>query len=110
MKERVKEYLDMAWSNLEGDFNEDHVTFENIVEEAFIAGAKSEREELTRWRDPKEELPENTMRVIVCAQLPNKAILVTGGWYGTDPGEDGWNIDINWKNLKVIGWRHIHEI
>lgn len=74
------------------------------------AQAEAEQNELTRWHDPKEELPENTMRVIVCAQLPNDAILITGGWYGTDPGEAGWNIDINWKNLKVIGWRHIHEL
>ena len=78
--------------------------------DGFIEGAKSEREELIRWHDTNKELPENTMRVIVCAQLPNDAILITGGWYGTDPGEAGWNIDINWKNLKVIGWRHIHEL
>lgn len=25
---------------------------------AFIRGAQSERAELTRWRDPKEELPD----------------------------------------------------
>ena len=26
--------------------------------DGFSAGAQSERDELTRWRDPKEELPE----------------------------------------------------
>ena len=82
----------------------------NLERRGFIEGAAFVKQDLTRWHGPKEELPENTMRVIVCAQLPNDAILITGGWYGTDPGEAGWNIDINWKNLKVIGWRHIHEL
>lgn len=48
IERRVKAYTDQAWSALDGDFNEDHVTFENIVGDAFLAGVKSERAELTR--------------------------------------------------------------
>lgn len=107
IEERADEYASRAWSALNEEFNEDHTIFENIVSAAFVAGAKSEMEDLARWRCPKKELPENSMRVIVCAQLPNGARLITGGWYGADPGEIGWNIDIDWKELEVIGWRPI---
>ena len=58
LEERAKVYMDRAWSALDIEFNEDHTTFENIVRDAFIAGAKSERVELTRWR-PIIELPED---------------------------------------------------
>lgn len=57
IEERIQEYVANAWVELD-QFNEDHVTFENIVTSACVVGANFEYEELTRWRDPKEELPE----------------------------------------------------
>lgn len=63
-----------------------------------------------RWIPVEDELPENSMRVIVCTQLPNGARLITGGWYGREPGEMGWNVDIdNWPGLEVVGWRPIEH-
>lgn len=82
----------------------------NVERRGFIDGANWMRKELLRWRDPGEELPDNSSRVIVCAQLPNGAQFITGGWYGREQGEAGWNIDINWNNLEVIGWRPICEL
>ena len=82
----------------------------NLERRGFIAGANWMRTELLRWRDPKIEVPDDSMRVIVCAQLPNGARLITGGWYGREPGEAGWNIDIdNWPELEVVGWRPIEH-
>lgn len=106
IEERAKDYS-YSHGNLYMDSAEEEEIYRGDLVEAFIAGAKSERNELTRWHDPKNELSENSMRVIVCAQLPNGARLITGGWYGADPGEIGWNIDIDWKELEVIGWRPI---
>ena len=40
------------------DKPEEHIPFKEQIKRAFIAGAESQRAELTRWRDPKEELPE----------------------------------------------------
>lgn len=52
IEERAKEYAAKSWSEIPvGDFNEDHVTFENIVTEAYFAGAQSKHAELTRWHD-----------------------------------------------------------
>lgn len=76
----------------------------------FIEGAKSERAELTMWRNPAEELPSDSMRVLVHVQLPNRASLVTGGWYGTHPSEQGWHIDISWEGLHVVGWRPLLDV
>ncbi len=73
---------------------------------AFLAGVKWAE----RWIPVEDELPENSMRVIVCTQLPNGARLITGGWYGREPGEMGWNVDIdNWPGLEVVGWRPIEH-
>lgn len=72
----------------------------------FLAGVKWAE----RWIPVEDELPENSMRVIVCTQLPNGARLITGGWYGRELGEMGWNVDIdNWPGLEVVGWRPIEH-
>ena len=63
IEERIQEYVANAWVELD-QFNEDHVTFENIVTSACVVGANFEYEELTRWRDPKEELPQNGQLVL----------------------------------------------
>lgn len=58
IKERAKKYASRAWSALDEEFNEDQTTYENIVEDAFIAGAKSERKELLQWDDQSESIDE----------------------------------------------------
>ena len=106
--ERADEYAQKAWSEIK-DFNEDHTTFENIVASAYDAGAKSEREELLRWHDPKEELPETDIEVLVKIDaLRNKYDIMKHnqhGWWQKAPG-GGWCA----PNNAPIGWRHIHEL
>lgn len=55
IEERAKKYASRAWSALDEEFNEDQTTYENIVEDAFIAGAKSERKEMLQWDDHIED-------------------------------------------------------
>lgn len=106
IEERIQEYVANAWVELD-QFNEDHVTFENIVTSACIVGANFERDELLRWRDPEKEFPEDyvpvlgktsdvqhpfvIMRYIGCRWL----VWAYPGWAG--------------PSGKVIGWRPILE-
>lgn len=85
------------------------------IVDAYIAGAKNQREELTQWYDPKEELPDDDHCVLIkIADGPQERIhigsregdvwMADGGFlFHTDPasviGYDG----------VVIGWRPIHE-
>lgn len=84
----------------------------------FTAGADWMRAELTRWHDPKEELPKNNVCVLlkVVDQLDNEAIYLgsrEGIEYMTDGGlvfgTDFDNELMPDMNVKVIGWRDIHE-
>lgn len=67
----------------------------------------SEREEFTRWNDPKEELPE-----------PHKQVLVKLSWNYDTPiyaGKFspllGWTFCLTDSPIpaNIIGWREIHE-
>ena len=91
------------------EFNEDHTIFENIVSDAFVAGAKSEREELTRWHDPKVDLPETDVEVLVMVHTDGHTYDVMRydqhGWWQKAPG-GGWCA----AKHTPIGWRHIHEL
>ena len=109
IEERAKEYMYRAWSALEEDFNEDHVTFENIVGDAFMAGAKSERSELLRWRDPKKELPYDTEYVLIKTSMCRNyaiAFFKKNGLPNYRWHENNGAIDDD----MVIGWRPIHKL
>ena len=109
IQEGADEYASRAWSALNEEFNEDHTTFENIVEDAFIAGAKSERKDMLRWHDPKVELPETDVEVLVMVHDGGHTYDVMRydqqGWWQKAPG-GGWCA----AEHTPIGWRHIHEI
>ncbi len=79
------------------------------IERAFIAGAKSELEELTRWRDPKVELPDTDVEVLVMVHADGHTYDVMRydkcGWWQKAPG-GGWCA----PNNAPIGWRYIHEL
>lgn len=79
------------------------------IERAFIAGAKSEQNELTRWRDPKEELPETDVEVLVKIDtMHNKYDIMKHnqqGWWQKAPG-GGWCA----PKYKPVGWRHVHGL
>lgn len=106
IEERIQEYVANAWVELD-QFNEDHVTFENIVTSACVVGANFEYEELTRWRDPKEELPQNG-QLVLCKTSDKKLPFVTVKY-----GRSEWWIYVypGWAGIghKIIGWRPIHE-
>lgn len=76
-------------------------------ERAFIAGALSEHEELTRWHDPKVELPPQGKMVLLKITFGCHYQLAERGdecWWS--PMDDEWGI----PDSRVIGWREIHEL
>lgn len=71
--------------------------------DAYIAGAKSEHEGLTRWHDPKEP-PTHINTVLVKVE---EGVYNTGH-YDSDFG--GFFIGSDFYYSKeVVGWREIHE-
>ena len=76
----------------------------------FAAGADWMRNELTRWRDPKEQLPADGQEVlaIVNRQYNTYSILQhdTYGWWQYVPLSGG-----GWCGYDgdIIGWREIHK-
>lgn len=50
----IEERANAAWSDYE--YREGEL-YSTCFMDGFSAGAQSERDELTRWRDPKVELP-----------------------------------------------------
>ncbi len=85
------------------------VIIRNLSIGAFIEGAYSEREELTRWRDPKVELPEDKIRVLVKADVGVVCAIHMGhGEFILDTGVVGY-IDADEDECNVIGWRPIWE-
>ena len=77
-----------------------------LVCRTFKDGAKSEREELTRWHDPKDELPWPRQPVIVCTSPKIYSIASYDTeyecWFTEDGGACG--------RCEIIGWREIHEL
>lgn len=80
--------------------------------EWLIQFGKSERAELTRWRNPKEELPEY-YKVVEVKWYGSGLIRISTAWLSAgDAGGYLWTIEgtsrlINVKN--ILGWREIHE-
>lgn len=106
IKERAKKYARKVWRGGTREYGS-HM---KLTECDFIAGAQSEREELTRWNDPNKP-PTDEMRVIAKCVLPNGATLVTGAWYAVNEFPTGWSVDLDrtFENLHVLGWRPIYE-
>ena len=76
---------------------------------AFHAGWEAATKELACWHDPKKELPETDVEVLVKIDtLHNKYDIMKHneyGWWQKAP-VGGWCA----PNHEPIGWRHIHEI
>ncbi|MCM1301959.1 MAG: hypothetical protein NC226_09595 [Bacteroides cellulosilyticus] len=97
IKERARKYV-LGAAN--GYNAEARISY--FAEKAFIAGAQSEHEELTRWHDPKEVLPE---------PLKNVLVKCSDGTYIIDmflPTFKMFDCEIS-LYVEVIGWREIHE-
>lgn len=69
---------------------------------AFIRGAQSERAELTRWHDPKEELPEDRTHVLAKTTRGNFEVV-----FYDHRMEIWYSVSSTYRT--VLGWREIHE-
>lgn len=82
------------------------------VRAAHISGAEAEHDLLTRWHDPKEELPEY-YKVVAVKWYGSGQTRISTAWLSAgDAGGYLWTIEgtnrlINVKN--ILGWREIHE-
>lgn len=79
---------------------------------AFQNGAEWMCKELTRWHDPKEELPEYYKAVEIKHCGSGQTTISTAWLSAGDAGGylwtiDGTNVLVNVKH--IIGWREIHE-
>ena len=71
--------------------------------DAYIAGAKDEREELLRWHDPKCPPAHRKPVLIKGVTLSGRKCLVVGVFY-----KSGLQTNTYYK-VDPIGWREIHE-
>lgn len=80
------------------------VDIERFIEHTFVSGARSEREELTRWNNPDDH-PKRGVNVLVkCNAYPGIHYIV-GYWSGVC----FYNSLNDRRIINVIGWREIHE-
>lgn len=99
IEERAKAYAKKIWSGGQRDW----ATAQKMSEQDFIAGAKSEREELLRWRDPEKELPaegEYVLIKLITGKCEVGVYIENLNWRGADGIVDDY----------IIGWRPIIEL
>lgn len=81
--------------------------------EWLIQFGKSEHTGLTRWHDPKEELPEYIKVVEVKYKAFNKIMMAIAFRLGDLwSGKNKWCIDrtsVHIDHENILGWREIHE-
>ena len=110
--EKAREYARIGMSLYMDTSDEQDIYCEDLIQ-AYLDGAKAGREELTRWHDPKEELPEYAEVVEVKYKAFGKIMMAVAWRLGcSDSGEDVWYIDGTLKRIDpeaIIGWREIHE-
>ena len=101
----IEERANAAWSDYE--YREGEL-YSTCFIDGFSAGAQSERDELTRWRDPKVELPNDNRDVLVKTTLCREYCIA---FYKANGGrnhrwhENNGSLDDD----MVIGWRPILE-
>ena len=107
IEERAKEWIDSLGAGLVHPYNR------QAMIDAYIAGAKAQYEELTRWHDPKEELPEYIKVVEVKYKAFNKIMMAIAFRLGDLwSGKNKWYIDrtsVHIDHENILGWREIHE-
>lgn len=106
--EKAREYARNGMSLYMDTSDEQDIYCEDLIQ-AYLAGAKSEREELIRWHDPKEELPKDNRDVLVKTSLCARyciAFYKANGARNYHWHENNGPIDDD----MVIGWRPIHEL
>ena len=101
----IEEGANAAWSDYE--YREGEL-YSTCFMDGFSAGAQSERDELTRWRDPKVELPNDNRDVLVKTTLCREyciAFYKANGGRNHHWHENNGSLDDD----MVIGWRPILE-
>lgn len=113
--QKAKEFIDGCMAHLTVEMS-DHAKWQlrtamtHAAELAEQDAKDRVRKELTRWHDPKEELPEDDREVlcIVNRQHSKYAVLRHDnyGWWQYVPFQGG-----GWCGYdgEVCGWREIHE-
>lgn len=107
---KIEERAKSAWFNYE---YREGCLYEKCFCDGYAQGAKSEYEELIRWRDPRKELPplyDNVMvKYIASYRYENTAIVrrSVGDAGGYNYTISGTGVTINSRD--VLGWRPIHE-
>lgn len=80
---------------------------------AYCQGAEDKHKELTRWHDPKEELPEYIKVVEVKYKAFNKIMMAIAFRLGDLwSGKNKWCIDgtsVRIDHENILGWREIQE-
>lgn len=115
--ERAKQYIDnnaVIMNN--GDRMVDASTAYMAVEMAEQDAEERVRAELTRWHDPKEELPGEDSRVLCKVdgcEITEYLVLnyYEGRWWACHPHLDDECSEDSWELFEgtVIAWRYIHE-
>lgn len=108
----IEERAQEAWIGYEyrdGNYWRNRGCFKN----GFIAGAKSEREELLRWRDPKKELPDYYHTVLI-KYIKGGLYTYAAAWLSvSDNNEYLWTIaetNMLISDRSVHYWRPIVEL
>lgn len=100
--EKAREYARNGMSLYMDTSDEQDIYCEDLIQ-AYLAGAKSEREELTRWHDSKCP-PVHRKPVLIKGVTPSgRKCLVVGVFY-----KSGLQTNTYYK-VDPIGWREIHE-
>lgn len=101
--EKAREYARNGMSLCMDTSNEQDIYCEDLIQ-AYLAGAKAEREEITCWHDPKD-LPERDKDVLLKIQLIgyDEPMYSIGYW------DDSYFSNTLGHHGEVIGWREIHE-
>lgn len=76
---------------------------------SFRAGWDAAVKELTRWRDPKEELPEDGIAVIVKLYGKGRCVATFASQFPTRSRWFGLCSDLELEDDEVLGWRPIIE-
>lgn len=107
--ERAKEYANILGATLFMDSPEEDIIYRDDLARAYAYAAKEERAELTRWHDPKEELPEKYKDVEI---KTDKGKVSVCNMDLDERGRRYWYVsrtDYMIPDANIIGWREIHE-
>lgn len=106
----IEERAKSAWFNYE--YHEGYL-YEKVFCDGYAQGVQSEHEELTRWRDPRKELPPLYDNIMVKYMASDRCENIAIVWRSAgDAGGYNYTISgtsVTMNSRDVLGWRPIHE-